>query len=237
MASVEVVVINWKRPRNVLRIVRRLKEQTHHCVVTVCDSASWWFKLPRRAQQFIDNRYRLKNCGAITRYVPADRYRCDYTLFLDDDMLPGRRAVEHFVRWAEAKPQAALLGQMGRIVGREYNWNGVPRRAGDFTSVDMVVRAYFVRSEMLAGLARFRQLWDGPIREDDMALAWAIKIFSNGGIFLTPASDDSDEQVNAEELPDAHALSKNPSHLQVRTDFWNAAKAVAANLADCKFAA
>ena len=236
MATVEVVVINWKRPRNVLRIVRRLKEQTHRCVVTVCDSASWWFKLPRRARPLIDNHYVVADCGPFTRYVLADRYRCDFTLFLDDDMLPGRRAVEHFVRWAEAKPEAMLLGQMGRIVGRQYAWTKVPRGV-DFTPVDMLVRAQFVRTEQLAGLVRFRQLWNGPIREDDMALAWAIKIFSNGGIFLTPASDDSDEQINAEELPDGHALSKNPSHLQVRTDFWNAAKALAANLGDRRRAA
>ena len=54
--------------------------------------------------------------GGFNRYVPAFAYECDFRLFLDDDMFPGIRVVEHFVRHASERADTGLLGQIGRRI-------------------------------------------------------------------------------------------------------------------------
>lgn len=200
------------------------------CLITICESAPDGFALSPDVLKLADNQYILPNCGPYTRYVPAFNYHCDFTLLMDDDLLLGRRIVEHFVHWAEQKPDASLLGQMGRIVKDRYEWREVAGSATDFTPVGMVVRAYFVRTAQLYTLKLFRQAWGKPIIEDDMALTWGIHMFTAGGIFLTPDSRDAEEKVIAEELPSPLAISQLPNHLRIRNEAWQEAKALSARV-------
>src|SRR6476660_2180280 len=102
--AVEVVIINWKRPKNVERIIRAMKDQTVPCTITICDCHQGpEFSLSDDITPLIDRIFKWEhNLGAFSRYVPIASYDHIYTFFIDDDMLPGKRCLETVL-------QAALI--------------------------------------------------------------------------------------------------------------------------------
>src|SRR4030095_10430567 len=141
MNSIEAVVINWKRPQNVGQSVAALGSQTEPCTVTVCDChPSPAFALGEATLTMVDRLYSWShNLGGYNRFVPIGAYDHRYTLFLDDDMLPGLRCVEHFLRSAMQIGNFGVLGQMGRIIQPDgvYRYEHVPRTGG-FVETDVI---------------------------------------------------------------------------------------------------
>jgi len=231
MNAVEVVVINWKRPGNVGRIVAALKAQTEECTVTVCDChPSAEFALADSTLASVDRLYRWqRNCGAYNRYVPAGGYDHTYTLFLDDDMLPGLRCVEHFIRSAREIETFGVLGQLGRILPADgvYRYGDVPRGPA-FVETDLVVRGYFVRTSNLWCVGRFRWImnyFDEFLPEDDLLLCISLRMCAGLGCYLTPHDPDIETLMNKEELSREYALSMRAEHLDKRRDFLRRAVA------------
>jgi hypothetical protein len=221
MNPVDVVLINWKRPSNVHKIAERIREQTWPCLLTIIECApESRFSLDAQDLAAATHVYVLRNnYGAFSRYVSAFSVTGEFGLFLDDDMLPGRRCVEHFVKAAEARPDAGLLGQCGRNIQTRYRAKDVARSADRFVEVDLVVRGYFVRTNCLPDVFRLRQALGATVREDDMVLAAAIRHICGQKILLTPAGE-KDTKMNEAELPAPHALSSNPRHSEMRSRFW-----------------
>lgn len=217
--TVEVVIINWRRPANVTKILDALKAQSHPCTITVCDCAEQGFHLPPETLVKIDNRYCFGNHGAFNRYIPAFNYSHDYTLFLDDDLLPGPRVIEHFVRWSQQKPDA-LLGHYGRGIPSHYNCN-VPPRGSEFKKVDLLIRAYWVKTSFLPSILQFKQQVGKSIRHDDMMLAWASHTYSKAGVWLTPKGSQDEGFLD---LPEPHSLCQQPDHYQSRDTTWQGFK-------------
>jgi Glycosyl transferase family 8 len=214
--QVEVVVINYKRPDNVAEIVRTLKRQTMPCTVTVCDCHdSEEFSLPSRALPYIDRIYRWRhNFGSYNRFVPMGAYDHRYTFFLDDDLLPGNRCVEHFWQHAEQLRAFGALGQVGRIVAAdgEYRPQDIPRGPG-FTEVDILVRAFFVPTEGLIYMPQIRaMLGESGDPEDDILLAVGLAMQAGLGSYLTPADPDPETLINQRELASPHARYARPAH-------------------------
>lgn len=225
--QVETVVINWRRPRNVAAIVRQLKRQSLPCTVTVCDCHQQpEYALPPEAFPFIDRLYRWEhNLGAFSRYVPLGAYDHKYTFLLDDDLLPGRRCVEHF--WSHARDLGVFgaLGQLGRIVAPDgaYHASDVARTA-TFTEVDVLVRAFFVTSAALPHVLRVRALLGASHDpEDDILLAAGLGLHGRLASYLTPDDPDPQTRVNHRELPSPHARYSRPGHRSARTAHVRAA--------------
>jgi len=221
--TVEVVVMNWRRPENVEAIVSTLRDQSYECTVTICDNhQSPEFALGPAAMRDAHRIFRWHhNVGPYGRYGPLALFDHTYTLFLDDDLLPGTRAVEHFVRSAEGLPNFGVLGQLGRIlVDDNYNIDEVARDHG-FTEVDIVVRAYFVKTSRLHLIPQFR--WQlapdtAEFVEDDLLLCFAMQFLGNLPCMLTPWTEDPEARVNRIELPERYALSHRPNHIAARTN-------------------
>jgi hypothetical protein len=220
---VEVVLINWKRPENVGRIVAALAAQSVPCTITLCDChPSEEFALPAETLARVDRRYRwAHNLGAYSRYVPCAGYDHEFTYLPDDDMLPGARCLEHFLDHAPARP-FGVLGQLGRRLKADgvYRTANVERTRA-LEEVDLVVRAYFVRTRHLAHLPAMR--WDLGLQgatdaEDDILLAAAMQLRAGLGSFVTPKSADPETSVQLEKLPSPHALAGREDHLRRRTD-------------------
>jgi hypothetical protein len=214
--QVEAVVINWKRPDNVATIVQALKRQTMPCTVTVCDCHdSEEFSLPTRALPYIDRIYRWQhNFGSYNRFVPMGAYDHKYTFFIDDDLLPGTRCVEHFWQQAEQLSAFGALGQVGRIVAAdgEYWPQDIPRGPG-FTEVDLLVRALFVPTECLIYMPQIRaMLGESGDPEDDILLAVGLAMQAGLGCYLTPFDPDPETLVNRHELASPHARYARPAH-------------------------
>jgi hypothetical protein len=234
---VDAVVINWKRPQNVLRIIGALRAQSVNCVITICDAAqrgSEW-ELPPAARDQVDTVYHFsRDYGSLTRFIPSSGYMQEYLLYLDDDLLPGRRAIEYLLNCAQRLPEFGVLGEKGRTLKRDGKYRAIdaPRRSEAFTEVDFIVRAGLVRTENLYCIDLFRRrmrLMPGQnpdlTRHDDLLLCTALKTVKNLRCYLTPTRNGMDDsRLFRQELPSPHAISSRPDHFQVRTQFLTKAR-------------
>lgn len=225
MIATEVVITNWKRPSNVAEMVRALKSQSVPCTITICDChPSAEFALDEQTLSTVDRLYRWQqNWGGYNRYVPAGAYDHPFTFFLDDDMLPGERCVEHFLAHAARLESFGVLGQLGRIISPDnvYRWADV-NRSGEFIETDFVVRGYFVRTENLHYIQQFRWkmgLLGEAIFEDDMLLCASLRACAGLSCYLTPSDDEPETLVNKLNLDEAFAISARDEHLPNRTGF------------------
>lgn len=232
MNKVEAVVINWKRPGNVERIVGALRAQSTPCTVTVCDThLDDQYRLSAATLSGADRVYRWgHNTGPYSRFVPLAAYDHEYTFFVDDDMLPGTRCVEHFVDTADSLPGFGSIGQMGRIIPSDgvYTARNVGRMPRP-REIDILVRGFFVRTRNLHHIAQLRWLMNymaEQVPEDDMLLCVAMRLCAGLRNYLTPSDPDPETLMNRTELPDPHALHRRPDHIQRRIDFMLAARAI-----------
>lgn len=230
--SVEAVIINWKRPENVAQIAEALARQSVPCTITICDChPEPRFALPEPTLQRADRVYRWRhNTGPYSRFVPLASYDHEFTLLLDDDMLPGAHCVRHFLDHAREVRRFGVLGQLGRIVAAngEYRPRHVPRRNG-FVEVDVVIRGYFVRTRHLPLVADLR--WrmnhlDSAAPVDDLLLCVAMGMLAGLPCYLTPADADPETLMNKRELPQPHSVSGKPDHLKRRTAFLRDAQSI-----------
>ncbi len=176
--------------------------------------------MPSAALPYIDRIYRWRhNLGAYSRYVPLGAYDHRYTFFLDDDMLPGTRCVEHFWQHAEQLGVFGALGQQGRIADADggYRPQDIPRGPG-FTEVDILVRAFFVPTERLIYVPQIRaMLGESSDPEDDILLALGLAMQAGLACYLTPADPDWETLANRHELASPHARYTRPDHLSARS--------------------
>lgn len=223
MESVEVVISNFCRYDNVVKIVEAFKNQSVPCIITICDCAS--DESQRVRDDLANNIFRFKNYGPFNRYIPSFSYSCVWTYFHDDDMLPGNKTIEHFLMAANEKSDGALFGQVGRNIIKRYNTIDVQRQK-ECIECSMLVRGYFVKTKFLPYVKLFKDHIPFPVREDDMLLSWAIKTYTDKKIYLTGDTGELNERMNIEELPDTNALSSDPNHISKREKFWNMAKSL-----------
>lgn len=218
LAEVEVIIINYRRPRNVAEIVPAIHNQSLSVKITIVD-ASPDNSLPASAAKIADRVIRLeRNYGGYNRYVNASQFDKEFSFFIDDDILPGRRCVESFLSHALAHPEYGVLGQAGRIVvGGKYNVKN-HRAKKDMLEVDFVVKGYFVRREILEWQKQWKQRLElKDVREDDLLVCSAAQRagFKVGVIPVTSV----DEKMDVKHLPAPFATSGNSKHISYRTAF------------------
>jgi len=223
--KIEAVIINWKRPKNVSKIVIALRNQTVPCTITVCDChPSDEFALSKRTLSKIDRIYRwTHNLGAFSRYVPLPSFDHQYTLFIDDDMLPGKKCLEYFLDCTTTIPKFGVLGQLGRIIDKDGIYR--PRditRTEYFIETDFIIRAYFTETKNLHHLLKFRwhiNYFNEELPEDDLLLCASLKFYENLSCYLLPFNSDIETLVNKKELSTEYALSKRNNHISKRREF------------------
>ena len=230
MNLVEAVLINWKRPQNVAHIVSALRSQSEPCTITICDChPSPEFSLGHETLSLIDRLYSWSHdYGGYNRYVPIGAYDHQFTLFLDDDLLPGNKCVEHFLMSATQLDNFGVLGQLGRILPEDgvYRYKRV-LRSETFVETDVIIRGYFVLTKNLPYVQIFRWMmnyFDEPLLQDDLLLCTALKVCAGLTCYLTPYDKNEETLINKRELNDDHALSMHPDHLIKRENFIERAR-------------
>lgn len=220
MNQVEVVITNYMRPFNIPLIINVLRSQSVPCTITIIDAGMSANGLKSDVIELADRHYPIcHNYGPSNRYFFIEKYDHEFTLFLDDDYLPGFKLIEYFLSFKSIQ-KMGVLGQEGRLltVDGDYDSQNTPRTQY-LSEVDLLVRGYFLRTELLQIFESFIQGHhiDMQDLEDDIALCASVKIagFNN---YLLPTSDKSTLMVS-KELPAPNAWWQRPHHLARRSAF------------------
>ena len=226
MNAIEVVLINWKRPANIGKIVQALRYQTIPCTITLCDChPSEEYALPVSVIQDVDRVYRWEhNLGAYSRYLPVAGFDHSYTFLMDDDLLPGRKCLEAFLEAAlQLEDEFGVLGQFGRILSPDGNYRVTDIPLNDrFQEVDFIVQAYFVKTCNLHYLLRFRWetgYFEDELPEDDLLLCAALKYYRGLRCYLTPWDGNQEDLLKRHILDESLGLSSRQDHLYRRQLF------------------
>ena len=216
---VTAIVINWRRPDNVQRIIRALRQSSEPCRIIVCDVLVDGHYLKDNFFEGADEVLHLsRNHGGFNRLVPAMLVQSEFTYFHDDDMLPGPEALRALVHCADGMLDMGALGQIGRVYpGGEFGTGNVLRGSHCCVPVDNVIRGALVRSALLPGVMHFWQrhgkqfLTPEGLVHDDLLLSFALRAAGHINQ-LMPVDNRNDTMVNSQELPDQYAFCRRPSH-------------------------
>jgi hypothetical protein len=217
----EVVIVNYKRPRNTPRICEAFRQQSSPCRITVIDAAPEPEFEARLDPSTVDRHIRLReNHGGYNRFLFLAFHECEFTCFHDDDLLPGSRLIEHYVRNAEQVGQFGVIGQIGRRLVDDH-YNSIDTQLGAKPQpVDMVCRSYFVRTANLRHLLQLRFLLSEQAKEidDDMLLCFSMQLIGNLTNYTTAAPTCREESAEMVALEAPFAFCSRPNHLEKRSE-------------------
>lgn len=207
MNLVEVVVAHWKRPANIPIILEALRRQTVlvTCTITTTpesdsvDLSGW------------DRVFTMPNMGAWNRIAIAGAYDNDYTLLLDDDVLPSGIMVETFVETAHLmNNRFACLG----FTGRRFAFDQI-HRLGPVNHVEWcqwITQAYFLNTQdlhwTLRELHRAGLKIKLPSCHSDAVMCYGITRNTGQPCYVLPEPDGMDWSSLSQE----HAVSKNEGY-------------------------
>lgn len=238
LASVLVILTNYKRHRNTLELVKTWKNQdykNHHVVVVnnVAGEAGGT-SYPKFYEAYDEWRFE-RNAGPPCRLAPALLdHDHEYILFADDDLTPGVHVLRWMVETAKSvKDKFATIGYFGRIinpekpVGQRYIRSGSPRSPYSPSRTDITCRIHLVRTEMVRHALMFK--WALIKRfgkdalpivsvHDDFLLCCGIQSYTQQPSYLTLRSTNPDHSHREVfELPDGGiGVWKRPNHFDER---------------------
>lgn len=217
------MIVNYRRPSNIARVLLAFREQTVPVKVTLVDAAPSEPESAHKMMGQFDRYIRIyENHGAYNRYVTIPFLDKPFTLFFDDDQLPGPKLVETYLKESRHLEDFGVLGHVGRqfpITMDEYRAEDVPR-GPDFTRVDLVIQSYFTRTEILPSILELRRRLHWPhTMEDDLLLAGAVNIVAKKKCYLLPANADPDTSFAPHDLSQEHAFCGRPEHFRNRSQF------------------
>ena len=222
MNQILAIVTNYSRPNNIPLVVDALREQSVPVDIVVVDNSpekpdgSDTLQLTLHDKSlWADDIWRfVQNHGPPCRFAPAFMdHSHEFIWFIDDDLLPGSRAVDHLCdtyEWMDGK--VSTIGEIGRIhtPQGEYVRRNV-RRQPFPCRVDMTARAHFVRTEHVRHVLNYK--WDlinrfgDEARElvsihDDLLLCCAIQMETAFPSCLTAVDPSESKLIRTRDLPD-----------------------------------
>lgn len=218
MNLIETVIINWKRPANIVSIIDALKHQNTTITIIDCPVESDY--LPNNIKNKVDKYIVLdKNYGSYNRFIPIDQYDHKYTFFIDNDLLPGPNAIENLLYFANNN-NFAVAGQFGRkIINGFYQPVDIPL-SDTPTPVDFIVRAYLINTVDLPFIEKMRQKMKlrDKIFTDDMLACGSIKLATGKNNYVIPKPDNL-SSIAAAELDDGNSVASTADHWYNRQSF------------------
>lgn len=171
--------------------------------------------------------------GPPCRFAPAlIDWRYKYTLFLDDDLMPGTQMHQHLLAAAESvHDRFATLGEIGRIYARnqqsyKYVRQDVVRDHGMCTPVHLTCRAHLVLTNRIYHAIELRNKLierygpppegaDDWTRHDDILLCHGIHMYTGDYSYLTPIGEVED-LIRKQDLPEPDAMWHRTGHAASR---------------------
>lgn len=235
------VLINWKRPANIPRIIAAMRAQTVCLHISIMECAlSPEFRLSDEVRAMADSVFTMNfNSGPVARFIPPLLMpQFKYTYFGVDDHEPGPRHVEWLLQTAvRLDDQFATIGQDGRlirdgqIVKQKGRMHGVhPTPTDVVTSSELCLTRWLPhvmlwRAEFLATIGR-----DCSTFEDDLFLCFGAQNAASNAhnrpvpSYLTPQPPTGDESWRVRKLAAPNALCGRPGHDDMRNHFIHCAQ-------------
>lgn len=203
---VEVVVCNWRRPKNIPKILALLHAQTVPVKLTLIDAS----------ENGIDGRgfdrvFRVPNMGSWNRFAIAGSYDCDYTLFIDDDVLPSRDCAAHLMDQAiKLQNEFAVLGFRGRKYA-DGKIEVMDEEDETVRSAQWLARVYFIKTERIIHVLteRLRCRLELPMSHDDAIMGFGITRHTGLPCYVLP----SPAGMKWDDLPDNDAVWKTANYI------------------------
>tara|TARA_R110000824_G_scaffold120382_4_gene275649 strand:- start:3293 stop:4042 length:750 start_codon:yes stop_codon:yes gene_type:complete len=231
-----VILTNWKRPGNLSKIIDAFQSQTvMPAAMLLVDNH------PEEEPEFafVDTEnfadvYRFEtNAGPCCRFAGASFVTTEFVLFFDDDLMPGKGAIEAYQDQADRlNGEFATLSDVGRIYrgnaekGYSIRRRNCRRKTDGPAKVDMTCRAHLVRSEYVSVAVRdrIRAAKDGAtpsmLRHDDIFLSQGIQLETGWASYL--ARDvGHDAKLRHKDLPAPHSGNGLPNHDGSRNELVN----------------
>ncbi len=177
---VECVVVIWGS-RNLEQLITAFRSQTVACQITLGTSGrlAGGDPVPEHLLSLVDRVYRTSlEVGPANWFFPASMYECEFIYFHDDEMIPGKELISHFLEHARRIRHFGALGQQGRrLVNGGYSAADVPR-SDQPEQVDVLVRGVFLPAGHLPLILESLHLIGREHRREDLephlVLAWTM---------------------------------------------------------------
>lgn len=236
MSDILGCVINWRRPFNIERVLRAMREQTAKLaklVLIECAPHSE-FAAPPQARAIADCVIEInENIGPISRLLAPlafPQYR--YTYFGVDDWLPGPRHVEWMLQTAAGfHDNFATIGQDGRYIrdGAILHRKARPDPLAP-TKIDVITSSELMLTRTAAHVMRWRENFlnscgrNCSILEDDLFICMGAQQLAGYPSYLTPEPPSGHESWRSVGLKAPHALCGRENHHEIRDHFVRCAQ-------------
>lgn len=239
-----LVVLNaYSRPRNQEDMIQAWSSltQTHPSIqIVLCNNRPYDIKEVYTLHPKADDIWRwTKNSGCPSHFYPALAYNpreFKYTIFADDDLLPGNRAVENLLRIArDLKDRFATIGQVGRnfllnnLSNSRYSAKSVPHRhRTEPVPTHLTCRVHMIQTKYLPYIIA----WRNRISEysekasrlaqihDDFLMCMGIQAYSGFPSYVIPYAHPvygtREDELIKTDLDDGKATWRKTGHFEDR---------------------
>lgn len=237
--NVLIVLTNYSRPQNMGKIINAWKEQTYQQkTIIVADNSPAVMdeNAPICELDGADDVWSwLHNSGCPCHFYPALSYmplEYPYTIFADDDLMPGKHAIEVLLNHAYTlQNEFSTIGQIGRTflldqpAGKRYSGrNSATRDIRYPVQTHLTCRAHMIRTMYLPHVLSFRNRMSLHSREgnrlaqihDDFLLCMGIQLASKYPSYLTQISKERDSDLIRHDLDDDKAVWRKSGHWEDR---------------------
>lgn len=216
MPTVRIIILNYKRPENVLRIVKAF--EGYYPITIINNNPCESIRLPGidlksgknyKTIEILNNKTNLR---CMDRWVKCYQYPEDIKLVLDDDILPSKNLVDKMIDCD--KPIVGIYGKSN--VNESTNYHELSDHWCVNAKVDFLVGSVILIKQNALDIIKNDLLNVGyPKRGDDIIVSYLIRKHMNmsylttigGEVLLLPEGDVG--------------LNKDPEHFSMR---WNVVK-------------
>ncbi len=192
--SITAIILNWKRYRNLPKIVNRLKQSSTNMDIWI------WNNNPKKQIEPIGL---FKDCTIVNS---SENFKCparhalsmlgysDYILFIDDDILPDKSLPSTFLDVA-VRCKFSVMGVVGVRVNKVSPYtNPIHKCHSELYQIETITEVDYVKGRiMFVRREHMRHLWSyqymlskDEFYEDDISLNFSIQIATNLPSYVLP---------------------------------------------------
>lgn len=234
LPAAQVVLINWKRPDNMLAVLGAMRAQSVPLRIVLCECSPEPQYAPSKAcLDLCDEVVRWDvNIGPSTRFLSTPKAAEPYTLFAVDDFVPGRRWAEGMLREAEYLTKWTggkwlTIGQDGRRIELRADGDHQFRRVAKVRvhsfDAHFMVSSEIMPTARLAMLAQCRAELQSQFGndishfEDDLLVAYTAMRNELKCMVVPVQGDEWSWRIKS--LDWIHALSSRDDHQTKRQNY------------------